>query len=48
MELFKFLDFVFKLEVKGIKVFRVILIDELVSFINKYINKKIKGGVKDE
>ncbi|MCE6115365.1 energy-coupling factor transporter ATPase [Mycoplasmopsis agalactiae] len=48
MEPPKLLDFVSKLEAKGIKVPRVTSIDELASFINKYINKKTKGGVKDE
>ncbi|UUM25308.1 energy-coupling factor transporter ATPase [Mycoplasmopsis agalactiae] len=47
MEPPKLLDFVSKLEAKGIKVPRVTSIDELASFINKYMNK-IKGGVKDE
>ncbi|MCE6056508.1 energy-coupling factor transporter ATPase [Mycoplasmopsis agalactiae] len=47
MEPPKLLDFVSKLEAKGIKVPRVTSIDELASFINKYMNKT-KGGVKDE
>ncbi|EIN15464.1 ABC transporter ATP-binding protein [Mycoplasmopsis agalactiae 14628] len=49
MEPPKLLDFVSKLEEKGISVPRVTSIDELASFINKYMNKKSKkGGVKDE
>lgn len=48
MEPPKLLDFVSKLEAKGIKVPRVTSIDELANFINKYMNKKTKGGVKDE
>ncbi|CBH40776.1 energy-coupling factor transporter ATPase [Mycoplasmopsis agalactiae] len=47
MEPPKLLDFVSKLEAKGIKVPKVTSIDELASFINKYMNKT-KGGVKDE